>query len=94
MSRWRVFGLCMDIEGFLRQNRFPHGYDIFQQDDGTPLAPDAALTFLALERAKGRKVIPYTTECGNPCRHKDRGCTGFDYQGGGCPGRYKEQTHD
>lgn len=35
MSRWRVFGLCMDIEGFLRQNRFPHGYDIFQQDDGT-----------------------------------------------------------
>lgn len=90
MTRTRTVSLCLDIEGFMRNNRFPRGYDIFQHDDGTALTPQQALAFLTLEKAKGRKVIPCTSECGNPCKHADRGCTGFDYQGGGCPGRYKE----
>lgn len=42
MIRARVVGLCMDIEGFMRQNRFPRGYDIFQHHDGTPLTEQEA----------------------------------------------------
>jgi hypothetical protein len=59
--------------------------------DHTPgvTTPAEARTFLALEKAKGRHVVPMSAECGNPCRHADNGCTGFDYgERGGCPGRY------
>lgn len=83
----RRYSLCMNIDGFVRNNRYPDGYDIFQQDDGTPLTPPEARAFLATEKAKGRVVIPCSSECGNPCQHAEKGCTGFDYQGGGCPGR-------
>lgn len=88
-SRPRTISLCMNVEGFMRQNRYPRGYDIFQNDDGTPLTPAEALTFLQLEKAKGHKVIPCSAECGNPCKHAENGCAGFDYgEGGGCPGRW------
>lgn len=90
MSRTRVVSLSMHIDGFMRENRFPRGWDIFQHDDGSELTPAEALAFLTLEKAKGRKLIPCNGECGNPCRHAPRGCTGFDYQEGGCPGRYRE----
>lgn len=78
------YHLCLNIQGFMRQNKFPEGYDIFQRDDGTPMSPGAAFTYLNAEEAKGHKVIPCSSECGNPCEQK--GCKGFDYSGGGCPG--------
>ncbi len=80
----RRFSMCMNIEGFMRQNKYPDGYDVFQESDGTPLAPEEALAFLTTEKAKGRKVIPCSGRCGNPCDQP--GCKGFDYSGGGCPG--------
>lgn len=80
----RRFHLSMNIAGFMRENKFPDGYDIFKRDDGTPMSPGAAFTYLNAEQAKGHKVIPCSAQCGNPCSHE--GCEGFDYQGGGCPG--------
>lgn len=91
-SRPRTYSMCLNIEGFMRNNRFPRGYDIFQNDDGAELTPTEALEFLTVEKARGRKVIPCSHECGNPCKHADNGCTGFDYSGGGCPGRYSNTT--
>ena len=91
-NRSKTYSLCMNVEGFMRNNRYPRGYDIFQHDDGSALSPAEALQFLTLEKAKGRKVIPFSSECGNPCKHVDNGCTGFDYGGNGCPGRYTPRT--
>lgn len=91
-NRPLTFSLCMNIDGFVRNNRYPRDYDVFQNDDGTPLTPPEARSFLALEKAKGRKVIPCSSECGNPCKHADNGCTGFDYSGGGCAGRFSTAT--
>lgn len=68
----------------MRNNKFPEGYDIFENEDGTQMSPGAAFTYLNAQQAKGRKVIPFSAECGNPCKHES--CKGFDYQGGGCPG--------
>lgn len=80
----RIFHLSLNIAGFMQENKFPDGYDIFQRDDGTPMSPGAAFTYLNAEQAKGHKVIPCSSKCGNPCAQT--GCAGFDYQGGGCPG--------
>jgi hypothetical protein len=89
-NRTKRHSLSMNIDGFIRNCRYPRDYNVFEDDDGRPLTPAEARTFLALEKAKGRKVIPCSSECGNPCKHADNGCTGFDYAGGGCPGRYTE----
>ena len=78
------YHMCMNIKGFMRDNKFPDGYDVFEHDDGTPMSPGAAFTYLNAEEAKGHKVIPCSAECGNPCEQKR--CKGFDYSGGGCPG--------
>ena len=78
--------MCMSVEGFMRNNKYPRGYDVCQQDDGTEMSPAEALTDLQLEKAKGHKVIPVSAECRNPCTHAADGCQGFDYSGGGCPG--------
>ena len=83
----RTISLCMNIDGFLRNNRYPRDFGIFQTDDGNSMPPEAALAYLHMEKAKGRKVIPCSKECSNPCRHAVNGCKGFDYSGGGCPGR-------
>lgn len=80
--------MSMNVAGFMRNNRFPRDYDIFQKDDGTPLSPDEAMAFLTLEKAKGHVVIPMSAKCGNPCTHKT--CAGFDYAGRGCPGYFKD----
>lgn len=89
----RTIGLCMNVEGFMRNNRFPQDYrGVFQNDDGRTLDPHAARAFLRLELHKGHKVIPCNAECGNPCQHADRGCAGFDYAGGGCPGRESDHA--
>lgn len=86
-NRPRSYSMCMNIEGFIRNNRYPRDYNIFEQGDGTPMSPEEARTYLQAEQAKGHKVIPCSAECGNPCKHANSGCTGFDYQGSGCPGR-------
>ncbi len=81
----RTISLCMSIDGFLRNNRYPRDFNIFQTDDGKPMPPAAALAYLHTEKAIGHKVIPCSAQCGNPCKHPS--CAGFDYAGGGCPGR-------
>jgi hypothetical protein len=89
-QRWRTFSLSMNIDGFIRNTPYPRGYKgLFIEGDRTLTALEAR-TFLALEKAKGRVVIPCSSECGNPCTHAGNGCTGFDYAGGGCPGRYSD----
>ena len=89
-GRSKTYSLSMNIDGFIRNNRYPRDYQGVFVEDGKTLNPLQARTFLALEKAKGRVVIPCSSECGNPCRHADNGCAGFDYAGGGCPGRYSE----
>lgn len=56
----------MNIAGFMRNNKFPDGYDCFKKDDGTPMSPGAAFTYLNAEQAKGHKVIPCSSKCGYP----------------------------
>ena len=80
----RRYHMCLNIAGFMRNNKFPDGYDCFVNEDGSDMSPGAAFTLLNAEQAKGYKVIPCSSECGNPCQQA--GCAGFDYQGGGCPG--------
>lgn len=87
-NRPKTFSLCLNIEGFLRDNRYPTGFDIFQHADGVPMPPAETLAYLQFEKAKGKKVIPSSAECGNPCKHAHNGCKGFDFSGSGCPGRY------
>ncbi|HXI93820.1 MAG TPA: hypothetical protein VNO24_27870 [Blastocatellia bacterium] len=89
-NRSKTYSLSMNIDGFVRNNRYPKGYKGLFIEDGKTLSAAEARTHLALEKAKGRVVIPCSSECGNPCQHSDNGCTGFDYAGGGCPGRYSE----
>lgn len=93
-GRAKTYSMHMSIDGFMRNNKFPRDYTIFQDDNGVPLSPSEALTYLTTEKAKGHKVIPCSAECGSPCKHADRGCTGFDYAGRGCPGRHaiKEES--
>jgi hypothetical protein len=91
-NRSRTYSLSMNIDGFIRNNRYPRDFQGVFVEDGKTLNPLQARTFLALEKAKGRVVIPCSSECGNPCRHSDNGCTGFDYAGGGCPGRYTTEA--
>lgn len=82
----RMF-MCMNIAGFMRNERFPGGYEgVFQTDEGVPLNAREAHDYLISELAKGRKVIPTSAQCGSPCQHAGKGCAGFDYGGGGCPG--------
>lgn len=91
-ARFKTFSLSMNIDGFVRNTPYPRGYRDMFIENGKTLSPAEARTFLALEKAKGREVIPCSSECGNPCKHSENGCTGFDYSGGGCPGRYTEKT--
>lgn len=91
----KTFSLHVHVPNFIATSRFPSDYkDVFQNTDGTTLKPTEARTFLQGELAKGRKVIPCSGECGNPCAHADNGCTGFDYAGGGCPGRNTQKTSE
>jgi hypothetical protein len=88
----RKFSMSMNIDGFIRNTPYPRGYKGLFSDGGRTLTAPEARTFLALEKAKGRSVIPCSAECGNPCQHAENGCTGFDYAGGGCPGHYTDAS--
>jgi hypothetical protein len=81
----------MNIDGFVCNNRYPRDYEGVFEENGKTLSASQVRTFLALEKAKGHVVIPCSSECGNPCQHADNGCTGFDYSGRGCPGRFIEE---
>ena len=77
--------MCMSVRGAIATIRNSRGEDTFlQQDDGTPLLRNEALQFLNLELAKGHNVIPVNDGCDNPCTRK--GCAGFNFSEGGCPG--------
>jgi hypothetical protein len=90
-QRNKRISMCLDIEGFMKQTKFPRGYKDMFTDNGRTLTPEEARSFLFDELKKGRSVIPLSRECGNPCQHAANGCTGFDYNGGGCTGRYIDQ---
>lgn len=80
-------GRVLKIDDFIRTRRFPVDYrGAFRDAQGNELEPVAALTYLHLEKAKGRVVIPCSVHCGKPCKFAMEGCIGFDYTGGGCPG--------
>jgi|JI10StandDraft_1071094.scaffolds.fasta_scaffold900840_2 hypothetical protein len=84
----RIFRLSMNIAEFMRCSSYPKDYEVFQADDGRPLPAEEAASFLVIEKARGRFLLPLSAECGNPCKHASAGCTGFDYgEQGGCPGR-------
>lgn len=82
----------MNIQGFIRNNKYPRDYSDVFEDNGKSLTTDEAMAYLQAELTKGHKVIPASGECGNPCKHVNNGCTGFDYGGGGCPGRTVRNT--
>ena len=70
----RMFHLCMDLEGFIRNTKFPSGYKgVFTHDDGRQMSPVEARDQLRVYLLKGWRVIP-TGKCDN-----------FDYQTG-CQG--------
>lgn len=92
-TRSRAGYLCMNVEGFMRNNKYPRDYvGVFQHDDGRVMPPAEALGFLKLQAFRGRRVIPMSSECGNPCKHAGQGCTGFNYDKG-CPG-YSTDEHN
>lgn len=91
-SQVRSYGLSLDVANFMRTARYPESYTGIMRDPetGDGLSPSAALTFLITQKAMGRRCIPVSINCNNPCQHARLGCTGFDYTGGGCPGHDKE----
>lgn len=90
----RTYGLRLNVEGFLRNSKYPSEYrGLFTDDRGQTLTPAEARAFLRMQAYKGRVCIPMSDQCGNPCKHAERGCTGFDFKGGGCPGRESDADH-
>lgn len=88
-TRSKSFGMCINVEGFLRNTKYPSGFrDLVEGDDGKMLPAPQARDWFKLQQHQGRKVIPCNGECGSPCKNAEKGCTGFDYSGGGCPGHY------
>lgn len=87
----RTYSLCMDVANFLRTAKFPADFSgMLRSDAGRHYSPHEARDYLRLQLHHGHKVIPCDNECSNPCKRADRGCTGFDYAGGGCPGRLSD----
>lgn len=90
MSERRRMSMCMHIDGFTRNAVFPRDYTNLLRDNGKTLEPAAARAWFATQKAMGRELLPVSKECGNPCQHADKGCTGFNYKDedfkGGCPG--------
>lgn len=84
---WQLH-IYLDIEGFVRSSKYPDEYiGLFCDATGRSLTPAEARTKLTIDKARGRKVLPISKECGAaPCPHAADGCSGFDYAGGGCPG--------
>lgn len=76
-----VRGALMDLS----KSRAKGSY--WNDDNGKPLTRLQAIDALQDELVKGREKLPLGQDCANPCKHADKGCTGFDYgKNGGCPG--------
>lgn len=84
MSCLKIKGPMLDIDHFLRTACYPADFEIFMAEGGRPLSPHEALSSLFLLKLTGRKFLPMSERCGAPC--KQRGCTGFEAKGVGCPG--------
>jgi hypothetical protein len=85
----RTTYMCMSVRGGIRhlQSLRKNQKTYMTDDQGRALSRDEAINAMMDELAKGREVIPMTTQCGNPCSNAGRGCTGFNYgEGGGCAG--------
>jgi hypothetical protein len=84
----KTMHMCLNLRGAigdLHRSKAKKSY--FSDDSGKPLSRLEAIDALMDEVAKGRAVIPCNSKtCGNPCPSAHKGCTGFDYSGGGCPG--------
>jgi hypothetical protein len=78
----RTIHMCMDIEGFLNNARFPSSFEgMFKHDDGRPMTPQEARSELFEQLRMGRRVIQMCP------------CEGFDYQTG-CPGHEESPSSD
>jgi hypothetical protein len=92
-ARTKTFSVSLNLDWFMGRTPYPEGYrGLLRTSDGVELEPADALSFLTLEKAKGRKLLPMGAGCGSPCVHEQQGCVGFDYLGGGCPGYYNDQV--
>jgi hypothetical protein len=84
--------MCMNVRGAIRHHdkAKPHASSGVTVD-GRKLTNAQFVDYLWEQALQGRKVIPMAGCCGNPCSNAAKGCTGFDYSGGGCPGYVVEQ---
>jgi hypothetical protein len=85
----KVSNASLNIAEFQKKNKYPEGYDVFKTGNNIDLSPESVLAYITIHKAKGHNVIPFMSECGNPCEHAVNGCTGFDYKKDGCPGRFE-----
>ena len=86
MGKKRI-SISLNVRYYLNNAKFPIDYENFLRDDkGQSLKPAQARNRLYDALKQGHEVIPYNPNCGNPCKNQSRGCAGFDYTGGGCPG--------
>lgn len=84
----RRFGVALNIEVAMRDLKPTVDYrptapsNLFMDKDGNPISASGAYAILAIEKVRGRKLLPLSPDCGNPC---PSGCSGFDFTTG-CPG--------
>lgn len=86
----RNYFICLNVANFLRETKYPNGYEGVFSTGGKDMSPREAHDFLLVEVAKGHKVIPCSSKCGHPC--EQNGCPGFDFSGGGCGGYVEEDA--
>lgn len=88
----RRMHICMNVRGGIRAHdkQRPNAASGVKVD-GRELTNAEFVDFLWEQAYEGRRVIPMSGCCGNPCSNAAQGCTGFDYSGGGCPGYVVEQ---
>lgn len=80
MTRWHM---CLNVRGFLRNQRFPRGYrGVFRHDDGRIMTPDEARNHLFDELARGHELIPIG-DCDNFDHSTNGGCRGHETGLGG-----------
>lgn len=92
-TRTKTYSVSLDLDWFMRRTPYPEGYrGLLRTAQGVELTPEDALSYLALEKAKGRRVQPMGAGCGDPCVHAHQGCNGFDFLGGGCPGYFNDTS--
>jgi hypothetical protein len=90
----KSYYMCMSVRGAIKDLQSRRGKKSYMNDDqGRPLTRLEAIDALMDELAKGHELIPMGDKCANPCPNAYRGCAGFDYKDGGCPG-YCTESND